>query len=116
MTLRQRLRVSIVQIAERKNLFQVSWHWLHENGRIDMRRSSAMVWINQALTQSEGPPRLGVDGGQSATGSWPLGRLGHPRASHQISAKGRTLRQKTTMRSAVGARGARLRPQSPPAE
>jgi hypothetical protein len=30
MTLRQRLRVSIVQIAQRKNLFQASWHWLHE--------------------------------------------------------------------------------------
>jgi hypothetical protein len=68
MTLRQRLRVSIVQIAQRKNLLQASWHWLHENGRIDMRPSFGMVWINQALIPGKGP-RLGVAGGQPATSS-----------------------------------------------
>src|SRR5580700_2503066 len=31
-----------------------SWHWLHKNGRIDMRPSSGMVWINQALVRRKG--------------------------------------------------------------
>jgi hypothetical protein len=54
MTLRQRLRVSIVQIAQHTNMVPASWHWLHENGRIDMRPSSGMVWINQALVRRKG--------------------------------------------------------------
>ena len=46
MTLRQRLRVSIVQIAQRTNLFPTLWHWLHENGRTDMRPEFSVVsWI-----------------------------------------------------------------------
>jgi hypothetical protein len=54
MTLRQRLRVSIVQIAQRTNLFPTSWHRLPENGRIDMRPCSGIVWTNQTLVQGKG--------------------------------------------------------------
>jgi hypothetical protein len=88
MTLRQRLRVSIVQIAQRKNLFQASWHWLHENGRIDMRPSSGMVWINQALIPGKGRDwALPAVGRRQAHDPWDVSTT---RASHQLSAKGRT--------------------------
>jgi hypothetical protein len=39
-------------------MFPTSWHWLPENGRIDMRPSSGMVWINRTLLQGNARDRV----------------------------------------------------------